>query len=43
MRLLVFHNLYFYNRLMEQIRLALDEERYGSFMEEQIPILGRRI
>ena len=43
MRLLVLHNLYFYNHLMEQIRLALDEERYGAFMEEQIPILGRRI
>ena len=43
MRLLVLHNLYVYNHLMEQIRLALDEERYGAFMEEQIPILGRRI
>ena len=31
MRLLVLHNLYFYNHLMEEIRDAIDEHRYGKF------------
>ncbi len=31
MRLCVIHNLYFYNKLMEDIRLALDEGRFASF------------
>ncbi|MBO6148043.1 MAG: tRNA guanosine(34) transglycosylase Tgt [Lachnospiraceae bacterium] len=34
MRLCVLHNLYFYNHLMEEIRLAIDEGRYASFREE---------
>ena len=34
MRLCVLHNLYFYNQLMEEIRLAIDEGRYASFREE---------
>ena len=43
MRLAVIHNLYFYNNLMEQIRNALDEDRYEAFYREQREILGRRI
>lgn len=31
MRLLVLHNLRFYNRLMEQIRKAIEEHRYAEF------------
>lgn len=42
-RLLVMHNLWFYNHLMEDIRLALDEGRFSAFKKEQEEILGRRI
>ena len=31
MRLCVLHNLYFYNHLMEDIRTAIEEHRYGEF------------
>ena len=31
MRLLVLHNLYFYNHLMEEIRDAIDNDRYEKF------------
>ena len=43
MRLVVMHNLYFYNTLMEKIRAALDEGRYEQFRAQMIPLLGRRI
>ncbi len=36
MRLLVLHNLYFYNHLMEEIRQALEEGRYKDFMREKL-------
>ncbi len=36
MRLLVLHNLYFYNHLMEEIRDAIDEHRYESFRRDFI-------
>lgn len=39
MRLLVLHNLRFYNKLMEEIRAAIDEHRYESFMKERIEML----
>ena len=42
-RLTVMHNLYFYNRLMERIREALEAGTFGAFREEYAPILGRRI
>lgn len=42
-RLTVMHNLYFYNRLMERIREALDEGRFAAFREEYVPVLGKRI
>ncbi len=34
LRLAVMHNLYFYNNLMEEIRTAIEEERYESFRKE---------
>ena len=43
MRLAVLHNLYFYNELMEKIREALDEGRYGEFYQKYRVILGARI
>ena len=43
MRLCVLHNLYFYNRLMEQIRDALENGCWRSFKEEAVERLGRRL
>ena len=43
MRLAVMHNLYFYNTLMERIRQALDEGRFGSFYAEYRELLDTRI
>ena len=43
MRLAVAHNLYFYNTLMERIREALDQGRFGELYRELVPVLGRRI
>lgn len=42
-RLAVMHNLYFYNTLMEKIRMSLDAGKYESFYQEQREILGKRI
>ena len=42
-RLAVMHNLYFYNNLMEQIRLALDEGRFEEFRATYSKRLGTRI
>ncbi len=36
MRLCVLHNLYFYNHLTEEIRTALDEDRWTAFKNETI-------
>ncbi len=36
MRLLVLHNLYFYNHLMEDIRTALDEGGFAQFKKEKL-------
>lgn len=36
MRLCVLHNLYFYNHLMEEIRNALDEDRFSAFKKEML-------
>ena len=43
MRLAVMHNLYFYNHLMEEIRKALDEDRFDEFYDKYIDVLGKRI
>lgn len=42
-RLLVMHNLYFYNKLMEKIRHHLDNGTFLEFKEKQVKILGKRI
>ena len=42
-RLLVMHNLYFYNNLMEKIRYHLDIGDFKEWKEQQVEILGRRI
>ena len=39
MRLAVLHNLYYYNHLMEEIRLAIEEDRYTSFKNEALYML----
>ena len=41
MRLCVLHNLYFYNHLMEEIRTALDEERFGSYKRGMLDMLSQ--
>lgn len=43
MRLAVTHNLYFYNRLMEKIREALDNGEYADFRHEFAEKLDTRI
>ena len=43
MRLAVLHNLYFYNRLFEKIREALDKKEFTTFFDTHIETLGRRI
>ena len=43
MRLCVMHNLYFYNKLMEKIRNALDTGTFAAFRCEFSEKLGRRI
>ena len=42
-RLLVMHNLWFYNTLMEDIRKALDDGNFASFKKEKEVILSTRI
>ena len=36
MRLCVLHNLYFYNKMMEEIRDALDEGRFASYKKSKL-------
>lgn len=36
MRLCVLHNLYFYNTMMEEIRDAIDHQRYGEYKERKL-------
>lgn len=43
MRLAVLHNLYFYNELMQKIRDALDEDRFGAFRNKWSQALSRRV
>ncbi|MBR4090962.1 MAG: tRNA-guanine transglycosylase, partial [Mogibacterium sp.] len=43
MRLAVMHNLYFYNKLMEKIREALDAGTFEQFRREYSAKLSRRI
>ncbi len=43
MRLAVMHNLYFYNTLMEKIRVALEEGRFEEFRAKYSVLLDTRI
>ena len=43
MRLCVLHNLYFYNHLMEEIRNAIEEDRFEQFREENVEKMAKRI
>lgn len=43
MRLAVIHNLYFYNKLLEEIRKALDNGEFKSFYDKYREILGKRL
>lgn len=43
MRLSVMHNLYFYNNLMQEIRDALDADRFEEYYRENIDIISKRI
>ena len=43
MRLAVMHNLYFYNKLLEKIRTALDNDNFEAFRYEYSEKLSRRI
>jgi len=43
LRLAVMHNLYFYNSLMERIRLAIDDGRFSCFYNEYAQLLAKRI
>ncbi len=36
MRLCVLHNLYFYNTMMEEIREAIENHRYGEYKEQKL-------
>ncbi len=36
MRLCVLHNLYFYNTMMEEIRNAIENRRYGEYKEQKL-------
>ncbi len=42
-RLLVMHNLYFYNNLLEQIRLHIENGSFSSFKKEAVKVLGQRV
>ncbi len=39
MRLCVLHNLYFYNHLMEDIREAIEQDRYTQFKNERLELM----
>ena len=43
LRLCVQHNLYFYNNLMSEIRLALDKDRFLEFHDKYVDLLDTRI
>jgi len=42
LRLAVMHNLYFYNKLTERIRDALDRDTFDAFRAEYSPVLDKR-
>jgi len=40
MRLCVLHNLYFYNTMMEEVREALEEGRFGAYKRQKLDGMG---
>ena len=36
LRLMVLHNLWFYNHLMEEIREAIEQHRYSEFKKQKL-------
>jgi len=43
MRLCVMHNLYFYNNLMEKIRVSMDNGTFEEFYNKYVDLLDKRI
>jgi queuine tRNA-ribosyltransferase len=43
MRLGVIHNLYFYNKLMETIRIKIENNEFAQWKEEILPVISKRI
>lgn len=43
MRFAVMHNLYFYNKLMEKIRMSLDNDNFAQFRSKYAKMLDTRI
>lgn len=41
MRLCVLHNLYFYNTMMEEIREALDQDRFAAYKKDKLEQMAR--
>ena len=41
MRLIVLHNLYFYNTMMEEIRDALDEGNFKTYKKQKLEGMER--
>lgn len=41
MRFCVTHNLYFYNKMMEEIRLALDEGRFAQYKKQKLESMAQ--
>jgi len=42
MRLCVLHNLYFYNKLMEDIRNAIDGDYFEEFKNQRLSEWGKK-
>ena len=43
LRLCVLHNLYFYNHMMEEIRTAIEEQRYEAYKNWAVEQYMRKI
>jgi len=43
LRLAVQHNLYFFNKLMADARLAIEQSRFDTFLSEQKELLDKRL
>jgi len=43
LRLCVMHNLYFYNKMMEKIRISIEKKSFARFKEEFLQCVNKRI